>query len=260
MCGRLPRIAKCKHRQRDAHCRWRGAATTLARMSTMMNADINACLAPTAMVDSQHPAIREYAHARSAGCADDRQRAVALYYAVRDGIRYDPYALDLSESGFRASATLASGRGWCVPKAVLLAAVCRAIGIPAALGYADVRNHLSTERMRQFMQTDVFYWHGYTAILLDGQWVKATPAFNVELCDKFRIRALEFDGREDSIYHPLDLDGRQHMEYLAYRGEFADVPLAAMAADFRKHYPGVSDKLAHEDFDSDVNVETRRPA
>ncbi len=225
-----------------------------------MNADINACLAPTAMVDSEHPAIREYAHAHSAGCADDRQRAVALYYAVRDGIRYDPYALDLSESGFRASATLASGRGWCVPKAVLLAAVCRAIGIPAALGYADVRNHLSTERMRQFMQTDVFYWHGYTAILLDGQWVKATPAFNVELCDKFRIRALEFDGREDSIYHPLDLDGRQHMEYLAYRGEFADVPLAAMAADFRRHYPGVSDKLAREDFDSDVNVETRRPA
>ena len=159
----------------------------------------------------------------------------------------------------RASTTLAAGRGWCVPKAVLLAAACRAIGIPAALGYADVRNHLSTARMRQQMQTDVFYWHGYTAILLDGRWLKATPAFNVELCDKFRIRALEFDGRKDSIYHPLDLDGRQHMEYLAYRGEFADVPLDDMVADFRKYYPAVSEDLAQGDFDRDVNVETATP-
>lgn len=225
-----------------------------------MTADKDACLAPTAMVDCEHPAIRDYARTHSAGCADDRARAVALYYAVRDGVRYDPYGLDLSESGFRASHTLATARGWCVPKAVLLAALCRAVGIPAALGYADVRNHLSTERMRQFMQTDVFYWHGYTAILLDGRWVKATPAFNIELCEKFRIRALEFDGREDSIYHPLDLDGRQHMEYLAYRGEYADVPLAEMAADFHKYYPGVGESLARADFDSDVKVETQRPA
>jgi len=224
-----------------------------------MKPDRNACLAPTAIVDSEAPAIVAYALEHSDGKTDDRARAVALYYAVRDGIRYDPYGLDLSERGLRASTTLAAGRGWCVPKAVLLAAACRAIGIPAALGYADVRNHLSTERMRQQMRTDVFYWHGYTAILLDGRWVKATPAFNVELCDKFRIRALEFDGREDSIYHPLDLDGRQHMEYLAYRGEFADVPLDDMVADFRKYYPGVSENLAAGDFDRDVNVETARP-
>ncbi len=236
-------------------CCQRWAATTLARMDTVTKASAAACLAPTSMVDSEHAAIRAYALQHSAAHNDDRSRAVALYYAIRDGIRYDPYGLDLSEHGLRASTTLAAGRGWCVPKAVLLAALCRAIGIPAALGYADVRNHLSTERMRQQMQTDVFYWHGYTAILLDGRWVKATPAFNIELCDKFRIRALEFDGREDSIYHPLDLDGRQHMEYLAYRGEFAEVPLAQMSADFRKHYPGVSDNLAQADFERDVDAE-----
>jgi transglutaminase-like putative cysteine protease len=221
-----------------------------------MQADANACLAPTAMVDSDAPTLRAYALEHSAAHHDPRSRAVALYYAVRDGIRYDPYGLDLSVNGLRASTTLAAGRGWCVPKAVLLAAACRAIGIPAALGYADVRNHLSTARMRQQMQTDVFYWHGYTAILLDGRWVKATPAFNIELCEKFRIRALEFDGREDSIYHPLDLDGRQHMEYLSYRGEFADVPLAPMVADFRRYYPGVSENLAQGDFERDVNIET----
>lgn len=225
-------------------------------MNALPEPDVNACLAPTTMVDSDAPAVRKFALQHSAGHDTALAQAVALYYAVRDGIRYDAYGLDLSVDGLRASATLAAGRAWCVPKAVLLAAACRALGIPAALGYADVRNHLSTARMREQMKTDVFYWHGYTAILLEGQWVKATPAFNVELCDKFRIRALEFDGREDSIYHPLDLDGRQHMEYLAYRGEFADVPLAEMVADFRQYYPGVSENLASSDFERDVNQET----
>ena len=69
------------------------------------------------------------------------------------------------------------------------------------------------------------------------------------------VRALEFDGREDSIYHLYDLDGRQHMEYLAYRGEYPDVPLAAMREDFRRHYPGVAENLARSDFDRDVEAE-----
>ena len=227
-------------------------------MNAPLKPDETACLLPTVMVECDAPAVRAFALGHTVDHQSPLDCAVALYYAVRDGIRYDAYGLDLSVPGLRATTTLETGRGWCVSKAILLAAACRALGIPAALGYADVRNHLSTERMRQIMKTDVFYWHGYTAILLEGRWVKATPAFNVELCDKFRIRALEFDGREDSIYHPLDLDGRQHMEYLAYRGEFADVPLAEMSADFRKYYPGVSESLAGGDFDRDVNAETAR--
>lgn len=229
-------------------------------MNALPSPDIESCLAPTETVDSDHPAIRAFVREHSTGHDTPRARAIALYYAVRDGIRYDPYALDLTSQGLRASTTLAAGRGWCVPKAALLAAACRAIGIPAALGYADVRNHLSTARMRAAMRTDVFYWHGYTAILLDGAWVKATPAFNIELCEKFRLRPLEFDGHEDSIYHAFDLDGRQHMEYLAYHGEFADVPLAAMEADFRRHYPVATDDLARGDFDRDVEAEVGAPS
>ena len=110
-------------------------------------------------------------------------------------------------------------------KAILLTAVYRSIGIPSRLGYADVRNHLSTERMRKAMKTDVFYWHGYSAIYLDGNWIKLTPAFNIELCRKFDIKPLDFDGYEDALFHPFDLQGNRHMEYLRYRGEFADVPI-----------------------------------
>lgn len=219
--------------------------------------DPETCLGASAIVDAKHPAVADYA-ARHALGSDPTARAVALYYAVRDDIRYDAYGIELTPTGLSASRALATGRGWCVSKAVLLAACCRAVGIPAALGYADVRNHLSTERMRRTMQTDIFYWHGYTAIWLGGRWVKATPAFNRELCEKFRIHTLEFDGREDSIYHPCDLDGRQHMEYLAYRGEFVDVPLAAMQADFSRYYPHLTEGLVEGDFDREVDAEAPR--
>ena len=200
-----------------------------------------ATLAPTALIDSDHPAVAAFA-ARHAVGADATVRAVALYYAVRDGFRYDPYRVDLSPAGMKASAVIETGHGWCVPKAALLAAACRAAGIPARVGYADVRNHLSTERMRQTMQTDVFVWHGYTDIWLDagdgGRWRKATPAFNIELCERFGLLPLEWDGLGDSLYHPFDQAGRRHMEYVHQRGSFDDVPLAAIVSSFRATYPG----------------------
>jgi transglutaminase-like putative cysteine protease len=158
---------------------------------------------------------------------------------VRDQLRYDPYRIDLSAPGMKASTALLQGRGWCVPKAVALAAVARAAGIPARLGFADVRNHLSTERLRQAMQTDVFAWHGYTELWLEGAWRKATPAFNIELCEKFGLLPLEFDGVSDSLYHPFDRAGQQHMEYVNERGPFDDLPLAAISATFARLYPGL---------------------
>lgn len=214
-------------------------------------------LTPTATIDSDHPAVISFAESNVGPSADTRDRAVRLYYAVRDGFRYDPYSLAMTVPGMRASTTIEAGRGWCVPKAVLLAACCRSLGIPARLGFADVKNHLSTARLRKAMGTDVFYWHGYTSIQIDGSWVKATPAFNVELCEKFRIRPLEFDGTEDSIYHAFDLEGRQHMEYLRFHEEYDDLPLDDLIVTYAKHYTtGELYKASTADFDRDVDQET----
>jgi hypothetical protein len=107
------------------------------------------------------------------------------------------------------------------------------------------------------MNTDVFYWHGYTAIQLGGKWVKATPAFNIELCEKFRIKPLEFDGSQDSIYHPFDLEGRKHMEYLRFHDEYDDLPLDDIMAAFLKHYSGTTNDAPSGDFDHEVDEETR---
>jgi transglutaminase-like putative cysteine protease len=190
----------------------------------------------TVCIDCDHPDVRHFAHTHAVG-ATARERAVALCFAVRDGLRYDPYRIDLSEHGMKASTALAQGHGWCVPKAVVLAAVARAAGIPARLGFADVRNHLSTEKLRQTMKTDVFVWHGYTELWIEGAWRKATPAFNLSLCEKFGLLPLEFDGIHDSLYHPFDRAGNQHMEYVNERGSFDDLPLDPIRATFAQVYP-----------------------
>ena len=176
------------------------------------------CRTATALVDSDAPVVRAFVDQQLSAlppASGARERAVALYYAVRDGFRYDPYRTDLRPAGIKASQVITNGYGWCVPKAALLAAACRAAGIPARLGNADVRNHLSTAKMRDSMGTDVFAWHGYTDIWLDGAWRKATPAFNIELCERFGLLPLEFDGVNDSIYHPFDKTGQRHMNTCA---------------------------------------------
>jgi len=213
-------------------------------------------LQATEIIDSHHPTVTAFFENRIGAARTPVQKAVKLYYAVRDEIRYDPYNIDLSVEGLRASTTLTNARGWCVPKAALLAACCRGVGIPAKLGYADVKNHLSTERMRASMKTDVFIWHGYTSLYLEGQWVKATPAFNIELCERFNLKPLDFDGRSDSIYHPFDLLGNKHMEYLRERGEYADVPMDRMIEDFRRVYANHMN-LGEFDFREDVDRENQ---
>ena len=229
-----------------------------------MDTDFSVYLAPGPCIDSEHPAIIELADSLVQPDADQRQNAITLYYWVRDEIRYNPYGLGLTLEDQKASRTLDAGQGWCVPKAILLSALCRASGIPAGLGFADVRNHLSTQRMRDTMATDIFYFHGYSSLYLEGKWVKATPAFNLSLCEKFQLRPLEFDGLEDSIYHPFDQLGNRHMEYVNERGDYAELPFDEMMAVFREHYPYMFDDADHADalnsdqWEDDVALETAK--
>jgi len=193
-------------------------------------------LEPGRFIDSDHPAVVTFSEKHASGNGD-RERAVSLYYAVRDAIRYNPF-LDFSRAeAFQASAVIEADEGFCVGKAALLAACARAARIPARVGFADVKNHLTSPRLAETMGSDLFVYHGYTELLIDGTWVKATPAFNLALCNRFRVKPLEFDGREDSIFHPFDADNRRHMEYLRDRGSFADVPVDEIQRAFREAYP-----------------------
>lgn len=199
---------------------------------------MNEFLRPGRYIDSDHPAVVAFAKKHSSGNTD-RERTVALYYAVRDAIRYNPF-LDFSkEETFLASQCIAAGEGFCIGKAALLAACARAEGIAARVGFADVKNHLTTPALRERMGTDLFVYHGYAEMFLEGKWVKATPAFNLELCRRFRVKPLDFDGREDSIFHPFNEEDRRHMEYVRDRGSHADVPVKEIMRTFREAYPAL---------------------
>jgi transglutaminase-like putative cysteine protease len=193
-------------------------------------------LQPTPFVDSDDACIKAFARKVVGDARTEKEKAIALYGAVRDGIQYDPYLDFLDPSVFRASAVLHAGKGFCVGKSALLAATARASGLPARPGYADVRNHLTSKRLREHTG-DTFYWHSYTELNIDGKWVKCTPAFDQALCERAKIDPLEFDGVNDSLFHPFDPAGRRHMEYLQDRGPFADVPFETIVADFKKLYP-----------------------
>lgn len=195
-----------------------------------------AYLQPTAMIDSDHPRIREYARDTVGSSTDPIEQAVRIYYAVRDGIRYNPYYPFYLPEHYRASNILASGQGYCVCKASLLCALGRALGIPSRVGFATVRNHLATRQLLDFLGSDLFVYHGYTDFFLNGQWVKATPAFNRELCDRHKVAPLEFDGREDSVFQPFNQENRKFMEYVDFLGTFADIPVVEIVAAWKEAY------------------------
>jgi transglutaminase-like putative cysteine protease len=193
-------------------------------------------LAPGDFIDSTAPNVVAFARDTARSGRDDRERIILLYNSVRDGILYDPYVGFFDPVNFRASSVLAAGRGFCVGKSALLSACARAVNVPARVGYADVRNHMTSPRLQELIKTDLFVWHSYSEIFLDGRWVRATPAFNSSLCERLGLHALEFDGRADSLFHPFDRSGRRHMEYVLDRGSFADVPYERIIADFAVHY------------------------
>ncbi len=200
-------------------------------------AEFEQFLSPTRFIDSDQPDVRDYAGDLVRGVDGDIDRALALFYPIRDDVRYSPYGIEAKHEVMTASYTLHVKEGFCVQKAVLLAAAARASGIPSRLGFADVRNHLATKRLLELLGTDLFIYHGFTELFLEGKWVKATPAFNIALCEKFGVLPLDFDGRNDSIFQPYDRAGRKHMEYVNDRGWYADLPFDEMFAAFAALYP-----------------------
>ena len=194
-------------------------------------------LLPTAFIDSGHKDVVDFARRASECGGTLPDKAKALYIAVRDEILYDPYAINLHPEELKASKVLKRGRGHCVSKALLMAAAARAMDIPSRLGFADVRNHLTTARLRKLIGTDVFYYHGYTELWLQGRWVKVTPVFNRTLCERFGVRELDFDGVNDALFHPYDVAGQKHMEYVNDHGSRDDLPYIELINVYRQHYP-----------------------
>jgi len=201
-----------------------------------MENDSQRYLIPTLIIDSDHKSVRDYAMETIRGSTEPVEKAVKLYLAVRDNILYDPYSPFYLPEHYRASTVLKRGRSFCVPKASLLCAMGRACGIPSRIGFADVRNHLATQQLLDFIGSNLFVYHGFADFYLEGKWVKATPAFNSSLCKRHNVPPLEFNGREDSLFQPYNLDNQKFMEYVKFYGIDADVPVDQIVAAWEKAY------------------------
>ncbi|MGC8119570.1 transglutaminase-like domain-containing protein [Marinobacter sp. VGCF2001] len=198
---------------------------------------MNHYLKPTPFFDYDHPAVEAWIQQQLDGVPEDPVEQVkALYLAVRDSIQYNPYVFRTEPRSLSASYALETGETYCIPKAVLLGAAARSIGIPSRLGLADVRNHLSSPKLIEWLRSDIFRMHGFIELYLNGRWVKATPAFNQQLCALMNVDPLPFDGVNDSVFQEFTEDGQAHMEYINDHGVFEDVPFEFIVDGVRRAY------------------------
>lgn len=200
--------------------------------------DLEPVLRATEFFDHTSPEVRDFVDAsvKDKNAAPVR-KVVDLYYAVRDGLFYEVYGADLSREGLRSSAILRAGQGFCIHKSIVFASAVRAAGVPSRIVFADVRNHLASDRLKELIGGDVFF-HALTSVHVNGRWTRATPVFNKLLCRLYGMRPLEFDGSADSLHHPYrDGGNAAHMEFLKEHGEFDDLPYDFVMENMRRSHP-----------------------
>ncbi len=168
-----------------------------------------------------------------------QEKIARLFTKVRDGWWYNPYTIFTKREGLRASFIAQRPEGHCVDKAILYITGLRALGIPSRLRLVKVANHIAVERLLERLGSNYIAPHGIVDVYVNGTWVKASNAFNKELCDKFNVPALEFDGSEDAILQAANREEKRFMEYLEDFGHFEDVPFDFILRTFMETYPSL---------------------
>lgn len=199
--------------------------------------DFEIYLKPTFFIDSDSKEIINLANKLTENTNDVREKAKSIFYWTRDEILYDPYeSFTFERKDYKASNIIKQKKGWCVQKACVLAALARSLRIPSRLHFGDIRNHKVPEKLIKAMKTNLFVYHGYTELYIDGSWLKATPAFNISLCQKFDLKTVEFDGIHDGMLPETTKDGQKYIEYVKDRGVTSDFPFDTLFETIRKFY------------------------
>ena len=203
----------------------------------MGNLDIY--LQPTKFFDFNKKFVRDKAFEITEGLETEKEKAIALFYWVRDEIKYNMHTyIPSMKANFKASVTLRRKNGFCVSKSVLLSSFARAIGIPASIHLVDLINHKISQKIIDFMGTNVMHYHGYSELYLNNKWVKLTPSFDSKTAIKGGfIPMVEFDGENDAVFATYDNEGKLFGEYVMDRGIHADLPLEEIERVFEEKYP-----------------------
>jgi len=201
--------------------------------------DMEIYLQPTEFLNFHKKRVRDKAIKMTNGLKTNKEKAIVLFYWVRDKIRYNMFTYyPKIKANLKASVTLRRGNGFCMSKAVLLSALARAIGIPARIHMVDIVNHKISKKIGDLMGTKAFYCHAYSELFLDGKWIKLTPVFDHETSLKGGfLPEIEFDGQNDALFATHDKDGNLFVEYVGDWGVYADVPIDKIDQIFTEKYP-----------------------
>lgn len=204
----------------------------------MIMGDMEIYLQPTKFFDFNKSKVKQKALEIINGCESDKEKAIALFYWVRDEIKYNMQLfVPKIINNFKASKVIQKHQGFCVSKSILLSTLARAVGIPARIHLVDLINHLVSQKIIDFMGTNVMYYHGFSELFIDGKWVKLTPSFDKDTAIKGGfLPMVEFDGENDAVFPPYDIKGNKFGEYVGDRGVHADLPLDEIDKVFEEKY------------------------
>ncbi len=186
--------------------------------------EIEESLEPTPYIDCDAELVKAKSQEIVQGITAQRDKAIRIFYAVRDSIKYTIYGKRSLPEHFRASYVLSAGQGYCVQKAILFVALARAASIPSRLRFAAVRNHLMPRDLLEKRGSNLLAYNGHAGLELEGSWLNVAPTFDIVCCNSAGLRPVEFDGEHDALLPSHTLDGRRHIEYVEDRGFFRDVP------------------------------------
>lgn len=211
---------------------------------TDLNENFEETLRPTFFMDWKHPSILQKAKELTDGIEDDISKAIKLFYFVRDGIKYSvkDSRKSYNKEEWKPSLTLEKGYAFCIPKAILLASLARAVGIPSKLHFVDIINHMTSERLKKNMGSNLFIFHGFVELFLNGRWVEANCAFDKELCIRKNFPWVDFDGVKDGLFASTNNDGEPFVEYIKDRGVYNDAPHQEIMDTWALEYPGRYEK------------------
>lgn len=209
-----------------------------------MEVNLDQYLSDTYFYDYKNEAIQNLIQEFNRNDISEKEKATGLYLKIRDGWRYNPYHISFQKEKYRASDIIEKKEGHCIDKSILLIAGLRGLGIPARIHLAKVKNHIGVERLTERFGTNELTPHGMVNIFLNGEWLKASPAFNSALCEKCGVDPLDFNGEEDSVFQEYNRDGNQFMEYLEDYGHFPDLPFDFIMNNMKTNYPALTELVA----------------
>lgn len=190
--------------------------------------DLNDYLVSDAIVDWQTPLVREKALELTRSLPDEVAKARCLYEWVRDGIPHSNDAgLDILTC--TASEVLQHGTGICFAKSHLLAALLRAVNIPAGFCYQVLRFDPPVDNEPVL--------HGFNAIYLAtlNRWIRVdargnTNGINAQFSVEKEQLAFAMDPLADEFIYeaifavPVDSVVKRLKQYRTMHDLWQDLP------------------------------------